>query len=123
MLEVYNEIIALNAIQWINVTISVLALFPAGVLLRLYNRSGVLEYGIFAGVFISTFITLSTATLAGITDILLLYKIHNWAFNRVFFLFFLQAVSILRDHPPPFVWYVGIIWFAIIMFLIGFLEL
>ncbi|UCG00938.1 MAG: hypothetical protein JSW11_15140 [Candidatus Heimdallarchaeota archaeon] len=69
--------VAMNAIQGINILISVLALIPAGVLLKLYKRSGVLEFGIFTGVFLSTFITLSSATLAGITNILLLYKIHN----------------------------------------------
>lgn len=115
--------IDLSATELINLTLAIMALLPGGVLVNQYRRTGVQDYLLFGGAFILFFMMLIAAVIGSINKLLILMQIHHWCYNILFFLLFLHAMRMRWDIAPRFLWYLGMIWCSILVFLIFFWEL
>ncbi len=115
--------IDLSATELVNLILATMALLPAGVLVNQYRRTGVQDYLLFGGTFILFFVMLLATVIGSITNLLILMQIHHWCYNILFFFLFLQAVRMRWDFAPRFIWYLGVIWCSILVFLIFFWEL
>ncbi len=110
--------IDLTAEQWIIVFIGLITIVPSTVLTKQYLKTRVLDFLLFAGMFISAFLAASSHIVAGATDMLIYYQIVQWSLSITSFLFFLHSVRLVWVRTPTVIWYVGVIWFALLMFLI-----
>ncbi len=112
----------LGLIELVNLFLASIALIPAVLIAKQYRRTGIEDYLIFAAAFFTFSILLTTSVIGIVTKELFIMQLDHWLYNSLFFLWFLHSVRMRWDRTPRVVWYTGIIWYALLMFLILFWE-
>lgn len=114
---------SLSLIQWILLIIALLCLVPSFVLIKYYRFFKVDDYLILSGFFIATSIGIISNIVASQTNELIFYKLHYWGLNVSNFFLFVHATRIIWKKAPRPIWYLGVIWGSILVFLITFWEI
>ena len=112
----------LSLVELINLFLAIIALVPAIVIVKQYRRTGIDDYLLFAGAFFTFSILLTVSFIGIVTNWLFIMQLDHWLYNSLFFLWFLHSVRMRWDRTPRIVWYTGVIWYSILMFLILFWE-
>ena len=109
--------------EWLVIIIGLISLIPSLILLKQYLKTFVVDFLLFSGVFLSVTVTCFSSIFADTTDLLIFFQLHRWALVFTFLFFFLHGSRVLWTRTPTIIWYIGIIWFAILIFLICFWEI
>lgn len=109
--------------EWLVIIIGFISLIPSFILLKQYIKTSIVDFLLFSGVFFSVTATCFSSIFADATNILFFFQLHRWALVFTFLFFFLHGSRILWTRTPTVIWYIGIIWFAILVFLILFWEI
>lgn len=105
----------LSLLHLANIAISTLALIPSLVLIRMFIRTRISEYLLFAIFFIFGSIAGYMVVIVDLTNALIYWKILGISTNATYFVLFLHATRVRWEKPPRLIWYVGLSWFSILV--------
>ena len=111
---------SISIFQYLSLITAVLAIIPTLFLLRLYYRTKLKDYLLFAGVYISLF---SLMLLYFINNFLKFYFIMNFnhfLLNTTIFLLFIHGIRVKPKGMTSLVPLIGVIWFLVLQILIFF---
>ncbi len=113
---------AVSVAAWLSMIMSTFILFIGGVSFKHYRRTGVQDFLLWAGFFYTLSLARYCYALSLITNNFFFIQCYFWVLCSSWFLPFLFAIRMRWEHAPPIVWYLGVTWFGILIFLITFLE-
>lgn len=106
-----------------DLTSSIIMIIPSTILLKNYFKTKLIDYLYFALFFIFGSLGLLAVSLSKFYELLILEQLRQWLLVTAIFLLFLHTVKILWDKPPKIIWYSGVIWYALLMFLTFFFKI
>ena len=113
----------IQIIQWIYLFISIFCLLPSFLLIIHFIRTHVLDYIIFAGVFVGVVINQFFSFFYIIDPInILVNQIVTSSYIVVYLFVFIHAVRVKYDRPPRLLLYIGLIWYTILQIMILFYK-
>lgn len=115
------ESLTLN--QFIGIFVGITALLPSWLLTKKYLNSGNKDYMIFSLWFAVAFMVMIIDPLAGYTNMLFFYQMHNIGIDIVYFLLFIHAIRIRWENPPRILLAIGTGWFLLLFLLTSFWTL
>ncbi len=115
---------SLAVIDWIRIGVALLSFISASIYFRYYFKTQIFDYLLYTGMWL-TLIIQQFADVIRInlsSPIVLVQQYADSGFMLFFFFIFIYAMRMKWDHPPRILWYFGVLWFFVGLFLITFFE-
>ena len=109
--------------EWVVFIIGIISIIPTVVLFIQYLQTRLLDFLLFSGMFFSASVVALMQILLARTNTLIYFQINHILLTFTSLLFFIHSSRLIWDNIPKVIWYIGIIWFAILIFLTLFWEL
>ncbi|MHA2248370.1 MAG: hypothetical protein ACXADY_25710 [Candidatus Hodarchaeales archaeon] len=112
-----------SPLDWVLMGIALLCLIPAFLFLKYFQYTGVGDYSLYSGMWITGMITHFAKVIHNrIYPDIIAQQIADAFSILFFFLVFLYAMRMKWEHPPRVLWYSGIIWFSFMQLIILLYE-